>query len=322
MLFGGDWVIEIDQKQGKKIKKPDRRQYTFMIVPHHGQAVHSLRIPIQAIKWSGIMLLAGIIFVAGVFLNYHVAAQAAQMEKAELNKLRQVNGTQASQLEQLAAATAVLQEDMKRVNSLDAELRRMVNSDESNQTSRSSAGRITNGQSGQGGPTIKPSPDELLNLVADLQANAKAREQSLAELKQEIADKRARFAATPSIMPAEGDVTSRFGWRSSPWGWGGGDWQPGIDIANDTGTPLYAAADGVVIFSEWYSGYGKLVQIDHGNGIVTLYGHNSENLVRVGQTVKKGQHIANMGSTGNSTGSHVHYEVRVNGTAVNPASFL
>jgi murein DD-endopeptidase MepM/ murein hydrolase activator NlpD len=74
--------------------------------------------------------------------------------------------------------------------------------------------------------------------------------------------------------------------------------------------------------SGWYGGYGKCIQIDHGNGIVTLYGHNSQVVADVGQTVKKGEVIAYMGSTGASTGSHLHYEVRVNGTAVNPANFL
>ena len=305
-----------------KVKKPDRREYTLMVVPHHGQAVFGLRIPIKIIKLAGVVLLAGIFVLGGVLLNYHYDAQVAQTDKTELNKLRQVNGLQVEQLEQLAKATAVLQQDMNRINALDAELRRMVNSDDSNQTSRSGAVRPASGQIGQGGPTVKPQPEELIQLVNDLQANIKTREQSLHNLKEAITDKKARLAATPSIWPTSGDVTSRFGWRSSPFGWGSSDWHPGIDIANDVGTPLHATADGVVILSDWYGGYGKLVQIDHGNGIVTLYGHNSENLVAAGQSVKKGQHIANMGNTGYSTGSHVHYEVRVNGTAVNPANFL
>ncbi|MGL5513487.1 MAG: M23 family metallopeptidase, partial [Sporomusa sp.] len=116
-------------------------------------------------------------------------------------------------------------------------------------------------------------------------------------------------------------VTSRFGWRSSPWG-RGSDWHPGIDIANDTDTPIVAAAAGIVTNSGWSGGYGKMIEIDHGNGIVTIYGHNSKLLVESGKLVKKGQPIAYMGNTGLSTGSHLHYEVRVNGTAVNPASFL
>ncbi|CQR70097.1 Murein DD-endopeptidase MepM [Sporomusa ovata DSM 2662] len=138
---------------------------------------------------------------------------------------------------------------------------------------------------------------------------------------ESITKKVAKLAITPSIWPASGDVTSGFGWRSSPWG-GGNELHPGIDIANSIGTPIFATADGVVEQSGWSGGYGNTVQIDHGNGIETIYGHNSSVLVNAGQSVKKGQIISYMGSTGRSTGPHVHYEVRVNGTAVDPIRFL
>lgn len=306
---------------GSKAKKPERREYTLMVVPHQGQAVYSIRVPMKLLKYTGIVLAIVVICLSGVFLHYRYEVHVAQGDKVELDKLRQVNGVQVQQIEQLAKATAALQDDMNRLNTLDGELRRMVSSDDATQTSRSGVARPPTGQGGQGGPVVKPQPEQLLLLVKDLQENAKVREQSLLNLKDAISDKKARLAATPSIWPASGEVTSRFGWRSSPWG-GGSDWHPGLDIADDYGTPIYATADGVVVFSGWYAGYGKLVQIDHGNGIATLYGHNSENLVDVGQSIRKGQHIANMGSTGYSTGTHVHYEVRVNDNAVNPANFL
>jgi murein DD-endopeptidase MepM/ murein hydrolase activator NlpD len=141
-------------------------------------------------------------------------------------------------------------------------------------------------------------------------------------LRDELLERNAKWAATPSIWPAQGQVTSRFGYRSSPWG-EGSDFHPGIDIANDYGTPIVAAAAGKVVFSGWDSGgYGEMVQIDHGNGIVSIYGHASRTVARVGQNVQKGSLIAYMGSTGMSTGTHVHYEVRINGTAVDPSQFL
>lgn len=128
-------------------------------------------------------------------------------------------------------------------------------------------------------------------------------------------------AAMPTIWPTSGEVTSRFGWRSSPWG-DGREMHSGIDIANSFGTPIYATADGEVVQSGWAGGYGNIVQIHHGNGIETIYGHNSRVIAAVGQTVKKGQVIAYLGSTGRSTGPHLHYEIRVNGTAVDPISYL
>lgn len=304
-----------------KPRKADNREYTLMVVPHQGQSVISIKVPIKMIKGAAVVLSILCVLLIGVFANYRHTINVANAEKAELESLRQTNGMQQQQIEQISKETAVLQEDMRRINQLDNDVRRMMSMEEQPEASRSGGMRPGTTFNGQGGPSVKPGIDNLANLVRELQANAKEREKSLEDLRLQIMDRNARAAAMPSIWPASGDVTSRFGWRSSPWGWGS-DWHPGIDIANDYGTPITATADGRVIFADWYGGYGKLIQIDHGNGIVTLYGHNSTMLVAVGQQVRKGDIIAEMGSTGASTGSHCHYEVQVNGTAVNPASFL
>ena len=121
--------------------------------------------------------------------------------------------------------------------------------------------------------------------------------------------------------PISGRITSYFGGRSSPGGIGSTNHQ-GIDIAGSYGTPVYAADGGTVTYAGWMGGYGYLVQIDHGNGYVTRYGHNSSLTVSVGQHVYKGQQIARVGSTGNSTGNHCHFEVRYNGVARNPLNYL
>ena len=121
--------------------------------------------------------------------------------------------------------------------------------------------------------------------------------------------------------PTSGRISSYFGGRKSPGGIGSTN-HKGIDIAVPRGTPIYAADGGTVTYSGWMSGYGYLVQIDHGNGYVTRYGHNSSLTVSVGQHVYKGQQIARAGSTGNSTGNHCHFEVRYNGVAKNPLNFL
>jgi murein DD-endopeptidase MepM/ murein hydrolase activator NlpD len=121
--------------------------------------------------------------------------------------------------------------------------------------------------------------------------------------------------------PNLGEVTSPFGLRSDPLA-GEERFHKGIDIAAPEGSPIKAAEAGTVVFSGVASGYGNVVEIDHGNGVVTKYAHTQENLVSVGQQVGAGQIIARVGATGRSTGPHLHFEVHENGTPVDPQLFL
>jgi murein DD-endopeptidase MepM/ murein hydrolase activator NlpD len=128
--------------------------------------------------------------------------------------------------------------------------------------------------------------------------------------------------AIPSAEPVKGtSLTSGYGVRSDPFR-GRAAMHAGIDLAAPLGTAIYATADAMVERSEWANGYGNLIELNHGRGIQTRYGHLSRSLVRAGQRVKRGQLIAHMGSTGRSTGSHLHYEVRIDGKAVNPIPFM
>ncbi|WP_349807743.1 M23 family metallopeptidase [Sphingomonas sp. ASV193] len=129
--------------------------------------------------------------------------------------------------------------------------------------------------------------------------------------------------AVPSEKPVQtAAFTSGFGVRADPFH-AGAAMHPGIDLAGPVGTPIYATADGTVLRAGWNSGgYGNLVEIDHGRGITTRYGHMSAVLVHAGQHISRGQQIGRMGSTGRSTGSHLHYEVRIDGRAVNPIPFM
>lgn len=126
----------------------------------------------------------------------------------------------------------------------------------------------------------------------------------------------------PSGRPVDKlSLTSNFGVRSDPFN-GSARMHKGIDIPGPVGTPIYATADGVVARAGWASGYGNLVEISHGNGMQTRYGHMSKLIVEPNTRVRRGQIIGLMGSTGRSTGSHLHYEVRVDGAAINPLPFV
>jgi murein DD-endopeptidase MepM/ murein hydrolase activator NlpD len=145
--------------------------------------------------------------------------------------------------------------------------------------------------------------------------------QSVAEIREYIKEERSTYRATPTGWPVHGEVTSPFGTRVHPIS-GVSAFHSGIDIRTPPGTPVKATADGMVSYSSWGEGTGNVVVLEHGRGLTTVYAHNTRNSVKVGQRVKKGQAIAISGSTGSSTGPHVHYEVWKNKVHVNPAPFL
>ncbi|MBY0314292.1 MAG: M23 family metallopeptidase [Bdellovibrionales bacterium] len=147
------------------------------------------------------------------------------------------------------------------------------------------------------------------------------KEKDVLQLWKDLADKNDLIQKTPSIRPVIGWMTSNFGLRSSPFT-GDQSAHHGVDIAADTGTPIRAPASGVVSFSGVDEGYGQLIKIDHGHSISTRYGHCSQIYVKVGQTVKRGDIIGAVGSTGRSTGPHLHYEVRLGGVPVNPEKYI
>jgi hypothetical protein len=163
---------------------------------------------------------------------------------------------------------------------------------------------------------------EALRLrIADLQDRYQRGQPEVDKLMAELQGLRGIAGALPQSWPAPGELTSGFGWRSDPFR-GSARFHAGVDVAAPTGTPIYAAASGRVLRAEWSSGYGNLVEIDHGFGITTRYGHNSAFVVATGDTVRAGQLIAKMGSTGRSTGPHCHFELRIDGTAHDPMKYL
>jgi len=178
------------------------------------------------------------------------------------------------------------------------------------------AGRVTHAR-GMGGPLIDASSAEA---QADLKADAQFR--TLFQTWKKLDTLQQGAIAIPSVQPVQHlQFTSNFGIRSDPFR-GTAAMHAGVDIPGPVGTPIYATADGIVDHAARQGGYGNMVEINHGKGIATRYGHLSKILVADGTRVARGQLIALMGSTGRSTGPHLHYEVRIDGHAVNPIPFL
>ncbi len=158
--------------------------------------------------------------------------------------------------------------------------------------------------------------DDIDALLDDLLAKAPEMSEILSRDKQNMEDHIYLMEHTPNIWPTYGDITSTFGERR------GGYRHKGLDIANSIGTNIHATASGVVIYAGWHGSYGRKIIIYHGFGYTTVYAHLSKINVSVGDEVKKDDIIGTMGNTGNSTGSHLHYEVLVNGVPNNPMDFL
>lgn len=171
-------------------------------------------------------------------------------------------------------------------------------------------------------PAARAGFSDVLAMLDQLDAEIGDRKQKLSVLETLLMSRSISERVMPSGRPVdEGWLSSTYGKRSDPFT-GKSEFHPGLDFAGKKGSEVVAVGDGVVSWSGPKSGYGNLVEVNHGNGYVTRYGHNQKNLVKAGDTVKKGQQIALMGSTGRSTGPHVHFEVLRDGKTVNPASYV
>ncbi len=155
----------------------------------------------------------------------------------------------------------------------------------------------------------------------DLERRTSTQNRGFEDLVNIFREKRVLLAHTPSLLPARGWLTSGFGRRRSPFT-GRREFHAGIDVVARNGTPVLSPADGLVIKSRREGGYGRVIEIRHMQGIVTRYAHLKKLLVRAGRRVNRGDIIARVGSTGRSTGPHLHYEVRLNGVAVNPMIYI
>lgn len=147
------------------------------------------------------------------------------------------------------------------------------------------------------------------------------KEQSVIDLWESLSERQSLLNSTPNMKPAKGWITSRFGYRTSPFS-GKTALHAGLDIAAAPGSPVYAPADGVVVFASYDESYGKLITIDYGYGVITRFGHLSQVYVQAGQKVNKWDVVGAVGNTGRSTGPHLHYEVRINGTPVDPLNYI
>jgi len=292
-----------------------KRKVTFMFVPHEGgKPVH--------VKFQLPLLHAAVLILVAI-LGWALWIESQDVRDAEL--LAQARRMK-EQMEDIQREMRDNQASLERMAKLDSQFRQILRLKNARKmASLPPLGGPTGEDSEQLTQLLKEKDTEFLDKISlglkAMNQEALRREASFREIQVQIDHQRSVIASTPSIWPVKGWITSGFGKRMSPLTGEPGR-HMGVDIANETNTPIRATADGMVTYAGWEGGYGRLVVIEHGYGFSTRYGHCSRLNVKVGDEVKQGQVIGYIGSTGNSTGSHCHYEVRIHGMAVDPMQYL
>jgi murein DD-endopeptidase MepM/ murein hydrolase activator NlpD len=253
-----------------------------------------------------VVLCAACVLVAGMLLGGQVFGGLG--ESSRVSRLRQENANLKQRVEFYAAAMDTFREFLVAAESMDNKLRAAVNL-------QLIPGDIRlMGVGGRAEPALDARVDNLLR-------RARFERQSLVEIESEITVQQERLRFMPSIWPVRGWVTSGYGRRRDPFT-GARVMHPGLDIVAPSGTQIVAAADGRVCYSGWKPGWGRVIEIDHGYGLRSFYGHCRSLLVRSGAAVQRGQAIATVGSSGRSTGTHLHYGVKSAGAWTDPANYI
>lgn len=299
-----------------------KKRFTIIVIPHSESSVFSFPISLSFLQIVSTLILALIILLL-VFVNSY---EEMRSQVSELETLRVINRRQNEEIAFLTNETILLKKNMESLAQLDQQLRQMMNMDAGPVAVSVASAR----GGGQSVGLEEYAVEEDLSLadalqakdrLAQIRAEMEIREESLGDLVNAVAAQQQLLDATPSIWPAEATITSWFGYRRSPFG-SALEFHGGLDMAAPYGTPVVATANGVVAYAGWRGAYGKFIEVEHGYGFQTNYGHLSRIVVRSGQQVTRGQVIGYVGSTGRSTGSHLHYEVIKNGRQVNPRYYL
>jgi len=299
----------------------DKEYFNILIFGHKTSKTRHLKIRKKTVKIS--FYLTGF----AVLLTTFFLCDYIQVKKKafELGRLRQETQNQRSQIQFFSARIEDLEKQLSKLKEFDRKIRIIANLER---------GQETTASMGMGGPSPSDIRDKLKREKDDtgliqqmksdvqrLQSEAMSREDSLSELEKLLQVKREMLTHTPSIWPVQGWVTSGFGYRTDPFT-GLTQMHEGLDISNRVGTPIIATANGIVSDVGNDIAIGKVVVIFHGFGMTTRYGHLHKVFVKVGQRVKRGDKVAEVGMSGKTTGPHLHYEVKINGISVNPLRYI
>jgi murein DD-endopeptidase MepM/ murein hydrolase activator NlpD len=292
--------------------------------------------------WQVALIVLALVFIPVLFTLLFIVPQEATAQKAGKSLIPpQLRFSFNNPQKHLDAYAVQLGEMQARIMRLDAQTERLTKlanekaaaGQQGTTPSEQKLNPNKTKHDGKGGPLVFNAPSikqpilpitevALQNSIAELNNRVEFDTDYLGKIEAKILQQ----SVLKDMLPNSSPVTvayrsSSYGWRSDPFT-GENAFHEGLDFPGPAGTPIYAAADGIVTTAEDSAGYGKLVKIEHGSGLETRYGHNSKLMVKAGERVAKGQLIAEMGSTGRSTGPHLHYEIRLNGNALDPRQYL
>ncbi|MBP8985505.1 MAG: peptidoglycan DD-metalloendopeptidase family protein [Syntrophobacterales bacterium] len=310
-------VVECGFRLKKRIQT-SMDHYTVLIVPQKKSTVKKISATSTHVLWA--VSSVAVLIMASCYFTYSYLS--FKMDYSELIALKQLSEAQKKQLDTLASKVGYFEKRMESLREYENRIRVMAElvkpkgqylgvggPSREDTLGRHEAERETRSLS-----RIHQSMDQLI-------AEADQKERSFKEIIEFLEKKKSILARTPSIWPVQGWVTSEFGSRPSPFS-GAREFHAGVDIASRSGKEVVAPADGIVSEAERRADLGNAVVVDHGNGLSTLYGHLLQCAVTKGKFVRRGEVLGYVGSTGKSTGSHLHYSVYLNNIPVNPRKYL
>lgn len=286
-----------------------KSKYTLLIIPPNGGPARQLKFSLRGkrILISGLLSLSILIvclFSYNLYLSQTLQKQEAAIQS--VNQLEIANQEKDQEIKQLQAQSVQTSQDLSSIHELELKISSILKVDPA--ASQMSRGVNVAPQSFSSTASSDPAYISKQLILLEHYYNLTLQNQD-------------QMDHTPSILPVKGEITSPYGYRNNPFGGHSGEFHDGVDFAVEYGTPVAATAAGTVTFAGWDPVYGRKVEIDHGSGLMTFYGHNSQLTVSQGDTVKKGEIIAYSGNSGRSTGAHLHYGALDNGKSIDPLTF-
>jgi len=317
--------IEEHKRKLRRKKIRERGGFSLIIVPRYQGKMKVIKVTSRKIYTSLVVLVVFITLVVSFAFSYkNLNVEVARFKGMKLNDVVAAQSMELQKAQDEVAKTRTELDALKQyvvnLSSLEKQVRDSLKLGDSKVSLEYVLDRTPKAKL-ESSNALPGNVAQLLSEQSNVTLLAEDRAKTLNLLKGAADEYNVLLAETPNIWPLHGYISSPFGWRTYPFG-GGWEFHKGIDICAYYGAPVRATADGTVEYASWFGTYGYFIKIYHRDGIETCYGHLSRIAVKYGEHVKKGQVIGYEGSTGLSTGAHLHYEIRVNGTAVNPMGYL